>query len=330
MPMSSGHHQSHMQVATNPTLNMSRFLKSAVAPLPHPQFTELVNMCMDVKISDIGTITQLCIVVGTLADTVRKSIEGSVQKADYMAIALAEKDQLESYISQLHGEVATFEESIEKSAKRIDHLEKSRMKYFNECKALKEKAEGHEKNFEGLTETLNVYRQKLDKYEDKKRSEGVVLDKLHQSLTQATIEVFGTPASSSNITTTTDIGPGNYSTTSGVDGGIGGYRSGSHGPGGRDGRKVDGDSGGYEHIDSSYHLPNSSSRDTFLRKNLEDSTHLTTSGDEQIRINTSMSAPNILHGSLPPPTNTTYDTSSLFSPNISGAGTGRSHQQPYH
>jgi hypothetical protein len=144
-------------------------------------------------------------------------IDGNVKKTEYMTAALAEKEQLESYITQLHGEVATFEESIDKSSKRIDHLEKSRLKYFNECKTFKERAESYEKNYEGLTETLSVYKEKLDKYEDKKRSEGVVMEKLHQSLTKATLEVFGTPAASSGHVN--ESGPLNYSGGGGGGGG---------------------------------------------------------------------------------------------------------------
>lgn len=187
--------QESMTVSRSPsTSHSSRFFKQSVAPLPPPQFTELVNMCMDVHISDISTVSQLCIVVGTLSDSLRMFIDGNVKKTDFTAEAMAEKEQLETYIAQLHGEVSNFEETVEKSTKRIEHLEKSRLKYFNESKTFKEKVEEYEKENEGLTEELSRCKSKLDKYLNKKRSEGVVMEKLHRSLSKATIEVFGTPA----------------------------------------------------------------------------------------------------------------------------------------
>ena len=42
--------------------HISHLLKPPSLPLPPPQFTELVNMCIDIQISDISVISQLCVV----------------------------------------------------------------------------------------------------------------------------------------------------------------------------------------------------------------------------------------------------------------------------
>jgi hypothetical protein len=313
----------------------SRFLKTATTPLPPPQFTELVNMCMDVHISDINTISQLCIVVGTLSDTLRMFIDGNIKKTDFMTAALAEKEQLELYISQLHGEVATFEESVDKSSKRIDHLEKSRLKYFNECKAFKEKAESFEKNCEGLTETLTVYKEKLEKYEDKKRSEGVVMEKLHQSLTKATIEVFGTPATAVRGGVNDDSGPVSYS--AGDGGRVGG---GGGGGGGGESYLHTNNTSDYDASGSKMHLshiqaPNRSSSALHMR-NLEGDTSYQSNNAPDIRINTSTPSSRPVYPQAPNTMNTltTFDTSSRFSPphpSVPGTGISSSregHQYP--
>ena len=176
------------------TLPSAHVLHKPGSPLPPPQFTELVNMCLDMKFTEINTISELCIVVGSLSDALRVFIDGNVKKTDYLETAAAEKEKLETYIAQLHGEVATFEKSVDESTKRIQHLEKSRLKYFNEFKAFKEKAESLEQNFDEVSENLKACQEKLHKYESKERTEDVVMKKLHRSLTKASIEVFGTPA----------------------------------------------------------------------------------------------------------------------------------------
>jgi len=283
----------------------SRFLKTSVAPLPPPQFTELVNMCMDVHISDVSTVSQLCIVVGTLSDSLRLFIDGNIKKTDYIATAAADKEQMEKYIAQLHGEVSAFEESVDKSTKRIEHLEKSRLKYFNESKAFKEKAEAYEKDNEGLTKELGKCKDKLNKYLDKKRSEGVVMNKLHRSLSQATIEVFGTPAATGDHNESSNIDMGGTGTS-----------------GGMNVRDLDGRSNSLQRMGSTLGdtqlLSSSQNWNESGRRSLEDSRFVNSSSGN-MHINTGSLTPLSRIGAHPPPTVNTMNTATTHDSNYSPA-----------
>jgi hypothetical protein len=305
LPHSTSQSISQSETQTHsPAFNSSRFFKTAVAPIPPPQFTELVNMCMDVHISDVSTIAQLCIVVGTLSDSLRMYINGSTKKADFMTAAVAEKEQLESYIAQLHGEVATFEESIDKSSKRIEHLEKSRLKYFNESKSFRDKADAADKYNEALTQELGMCRDKLDKYESKKVSEDVVMQKLHRSLTKASIEVFGTPAATSSSHSGGHNDPG-------VDGSGGDFLRLS--------------TSGYE-VNGASFTGTQSNRQGMLQSQQSTQSHHSArnsppqvSGQDEHMMRVTTNTPSSRFGYAQPPatlnTQTTFDTSSQFSPN---------------